>query len=129
MVIKVQFKISQATTSVGEVIKIVGGNQVLGNWLPQDGLVLATNDSIYPQWVSERQVLDISVKVNTLEYKYVTFNASTQACFWEDIANRVIDLTPYQNGQEYDLMVEDAGFNVKISDAPGKILENTVSSK
>ena len=127
MVIKLQFKICQANTSIGEVIKIVGGSPVLGNWLPQDGLILTTNDSIYPQWVSERHVIDSNV--NTLEYKYVTYNAATQACFWESIANRIIDLSSYQNGQEYDLMVEDAGFNVVVADAPGKILENTVSSK
>ena len=52
MVIKIQFKISQANTSIGEVIKIVGGNHLLGKWEPKDGLELLTNDSIYPQWVS-----------------------------------------------------------------------------
>ena len=101
---------------------------MLGNWVPQDGLVLTTNDSIYPQWVSEKQVID-SKSINTLEYKFVTFNPSTGACLWEDIANRNIDLAPYQNDQENDLMVEDAGFNYKVEEAPGKIHINTVAGK
>ena len=101
---------------------------MLGNWVPQDGLVLTTNDSIYPQWVSEKQVID-SELVNTLEYKFVTINPSTGACFWEDIANRIIDLAPYSNDQEHDLMVEDAGFNHNVEQAPSKIHINTVTGK
>lgn len=59
----------KTATALGETVRIVGDQAVLGSWDPSQGLLLTTNANNYPIWSTPSAVsLPIGV---VIQYKYV----------------------------------------------------------
>lgn len=91
-VIRVSFRCVCCETHPGDELLIVGDHDLLGNWNPQQGLVLSTDATKYPAWSSEEILLNGTAK--QLEYKYVIrrggAGAGPASCVWESNRNRLV---------------------------------------
>ncbi|CAD8073921.1 unnamed protein product [Paramecium sonneborni] len=70
------FRIS-CKTEFNQHVKVVGNIPQLGNWNPQNGLQLLTNEVMYPIWFSDYP-LEVSAMVII----------DDQNCYWESCFNR-----------------------------------------
>jgi hypothetical protein len=106
----VQFNVS-AVTNLGERVVAVGNCNVLGMWEPRNGLVLDTNNSIFPRWQGEAAVSS----GDAIEYKYVIIREDGEYRWENDIENRMF--TP--EGKRIQL--DDGKFNVE----PARLLNDS----
>lgn len=81
--VKVQFQIHQVRVPSHLQLAIVGNTKKLGNWEPEEGLLLSSTD--YPNW---KGAVMLSPGQN-IEYKYVLVDSKTKAPVeWETGNNR-----------------------------------------
>ncbi|CEM24474.1 unnamed protein product [Vitrella brassicaformis CCMP3155] len=69
MTTKVTFMV-HCDTCFGESVKLVGNHSSIGDWDPASGIPLATDDVLYPIWVSAPVELP---RDGYIEYKYVKY--------------------------------------------------------
>ena len=72
-------------TNFGEVIKICGSIEELGNWIPERAKKLYTNKEIYPDWEMEGEIY--GPKGMSFEYKFIYYNENTGEHRWETLTN------------------------------------------
>jgi len=46
----------KANTSLGQHLRVIGDHPQLGSWNPEKGLILFTNQDIYPFWIANNIV-------------------------------------------------------------------------
>lgn len=101
------FEISCNFTKLGEDIYITGNCSDIGNWNSDKSVKLFTNENLFPVW--KTPVIELNLKNNTLEYKYLIKSSSNPKGTWENFPeNRLIDL------KEYNSIISQSGaINVK----------------
>ncbi|CAD8073190.1 unnamed protein product [Paramecium sonneborni] len=78
----------KCSTEFSQMVSIVGNNQQLGNWNPQQGFKLITNNEMYPIWFSD---FALEVELNQLvEFKLIITDG--QNSFWECGENRRLQI-------------------------------------
>lgn len=76
-------------TNLGDTLYVVGNHEILGNWNPHKGLVMSTNEKIYPNWKSDVIETDNHNELINIEYKYVLITKNGKV-YWEDGNNRTL---------------------------------------
>ena len=82
------FKVKYETID-GQNVYILGNTKELGNWQPEKGLKLTTNETSYPIWFTTEEVkCQIGTEIN---YKYILMNSKTNKMIeWEsNMSNRL----------------------------------------
>lgn len=122
---KISFKLNNARTTLGEQIFIVGNQTNLGNWNLDRAKEMETNSSIHPAWISSSSAI-VLTKMDSakIEYKYINCQVDhfkqKQKVTWENGDNRRLDLSKFydKNSPDYELLIEDPGFDMGKSDKP-----------
>ncbi|CAE8675446.1 unnamed protein product, partial [Polarella glacialis] len=73
---KVYFHMSYSDVLFGETVRVVGNHPSLGSWDTTKGIVLQTNEDIFPVWVS-RDPAFVALH-SKVEYKYVVCHSDGQ---------------------------------------------------
>ena len=85
----VQIHIQAPTVMPGEVLAISGSNAQLGNWNPENAVVM--NDAEFPMWNVELPASNF--RGQTIEYKFLTLRKSDLSVIdWEKGGNRILQL-------------------------------------
>ncbi|CAD8176000.1 unnamed protein product [Paramecium octaurelia] len=78
----------KCSTEFSQMVRIVGNTPQLGNWNPQQGFKLITNNEMYPIWYSDYA---LEVELNQLvEFKIIITDGYNS--FWECGENRSIQI-------------------------------------
>ncbi|EPT27057.1 calcium-dependent protein kinase CDPK2 [Toxoplasma gondii ME49] len=92
MPLKTSWHCSCNATFPGDLLMVVANHDRVGNWNPQNSVVLSTDASSFPTWRSGEVCFDEQQPVR-LEYKLIIRRASGEI-YWEPIpTNRVVTLT------------------------------------
>lgn len=96
---RVYFHVVNRDVRFGETVRVVGSHPSLGNWDHSRGMVLHTNEDIFPVWISgDPAFVELHSEVS---YKYVVCNSDGSIKAWEAEANRSF----VANGE--DMTIED----------------------
>ncbi|CAD8063231.1 unnamed protein product [Paramecium primaurelia] len=78
----------KCSTEFSQMVRIVGNSSQLGNWNPQQGFKLITNNEMYPIWYSD---FALEVELNQLvEFKLIITDGFNS--FWECGENRYLQI-------------------------------------
>lgn len=107
---KVYFHVECRGIRFGETVRVVGDHPSLGNWDPEKGLELETQQDLFPVFISQHPVfIDLHAKV---EYKYLLCGVNGQPKEWEgsEIQHRFV-----ANGTEMTLEDDEGAFRTKVA--------------
>ena len=83
----VLFKMNAPVVGPNEVLAVVGSNEMLGNWNPEQAIIL--NNYNFPEWSF---CLDLSLVKYPFEYKFLILKKDThEVVAWENRDNRTFD--------------------------------------
>ena len=105
------FKVKYETID-GQNVYILGNTKELGNWQPEKGLKLTTNETSYPIWFTTEEVkCQIGTEIN---YKYILMNSKTNKMIeWEsNMSNRLYKV---ENKGIYEIKEEKGNKNREIT--------------
>lgn len=97
---KVFFRFSVEDTEFGDQVRVVGDCESLGSWNPLNGIVMTTEDDLFPCWYSHIPV-NLPIR-KPVKYKYVVTSSMGEKR-WEDDEDRILDPTGLE------MTVEDDG--------------------
>lgn len=105
---RVYFHVENSNVQFGETVRVVGNHPSLGSWDAQKGIVLQTNEDIFPVWISgDPAFIDLHDKV---EYKYVVSHGDGRHT-WEALQdNRVF----VASGPEMTIEDDDGLYRQKL---------------
>jgi len=77
-------------TAFGSEVRVVGGADILGAWMPEAGITLQTFPNTYPLW-SLRACIPVIPGTEVVEYKFVVVLPGGST-LWEDGPNRSVHI-------------------------------------
>ena len=93
---RLTIKIAAPRVEKNQRVAISGNQPCLGNWNPQQALVLSCDT--FPVWHID---LDANEIQYPLEYKFLVCDDRQQLLYWEENENRVLNLPPQQIGETH----------------------------
>ena len=93
---RLTIKIAAPRVEKNQHVAISGNQPCLGNWNPQQALVLSCDT--FPVWHID---LDANEIQYPLEYKFLVCDDHQQLLYWEENENRVLNLPPQQIGETH----------------------------
>ena len=84
------FKVKYETQN-GQEVRVSGGIEELGSWIPENGLKMATTTETYPFWTTTKAITcPVDMEIN---YKYLAFDSNTKKFDWEsNMSNRFLKI-------------------------------------
>ena len=74
------FRVKYETTN-GQEVRVSGGIEELGKWIPEKGLKMTTSQESYPFWYTTQEITcPVGME---FKYKYLTFDSNTKKLQWE----------------------------------------------
>lgn len=78
---RIHFHAKQEEVQFNGQVRVVGNHPLLGEWNPEQGLLLETNEDIFPCWISTQPTtVDLH---STVEYKYAVMDMNGAFLNWE----------------------------------------------
>ena len=75
-------------TNFGEEVVLCGSLPALGSWNPAEGLRMATNKDLYPDWIAKIRLPKVGGE--SFKYKYVIKSAAGRWLWEEGIPDRLV---------------------------------------
>lgn len=109
-------------TKYGQHLRAVGNIEELGCWDPNKGMLMITNDKLYPLWESTQEITGpVGMEIR---YKYVVYDMETKTFIWETLENNQNRKYQIDSSGVYILTDEEHILSCKIQKIMGHINSN-----